>query len=129
MPRILIAFAIWWYVCGIATQYGGVWDSQVNPHQGVTVRLSGGDTVTGSLYRDWNLGWRLEVPDGRSLTFKDFEEMQFTTPGQEAHVSFAAHWRSWLPLVLVTHLFFIAAAWPLVLKLLPRKFRRALARQ
>lgn len=102
LARLIVVSAIFCIALDLAVQYGGIWQSQAQPAQGVEVTLSDGRTVmTGSLRRAWSKDWVLETSDGRQWRFQSYTAMRFQPPAQADSFRASSRWRAWLPAVAV----------------------------
>ena len=100
--RVIIAFVVWFYLSEFAVTYGGIWQSQSNPTQNVQVLLLNGVAEIGSLQQTWSRDWVLLKKDGSISNLKDLSYVTLSYPLPSEAPSFWAHWRTWLPLTLVS---------------------------
>jgi hypothetical protein len=88
----IAALALLYFGINPALRYGGIWELQVHPISGVTVKLHDGREVQGELTRVWSGDWMLTAANGPSIQFDDhsYQWLEFTRPRQPP--SFASMW-------------------------------------
>lgn len=105
----LVGSVLAWYALSGAFYYGGIWESQANPTQGVRVQFSPGSDAEGALSRALTGEWILVVADGSELRFSEFRMMTYP-PRQEqrtAIAAVAAQWRTLVPVFAVIGLYLL----------------------
>lgn len=108
-------FVLWMICCfygmGAAMTYGGIWQIQARPMEGVEVVLNDGLSIKGALTRDWNKDWVVTTADGSKVRFTDFQAMSFPAPAplDGGRGGFFEAWRETVP-VLVTAWVFLGLA-------------------
>jgi hypothetical protein len=95
---ILLNF-LWWYALSVAIKYGGIWDLKANPTQNAEVNLPHGDTVIGSLNRDWDKTWVITAADGSRTHFTDDATIVFHRSSKSR--GYWSRWREIGPAVVV----------------------------
>lgn len=103
----LIGSVLACYALGGAFHYGGIWESQANPTEGVRVHFEDGSVAQGALSRAFAGEWILAVDGGSELRFKEFRMMSYQPRKEQrtAIAAVAAQWRTLVPVFLVIGLY------------------------
>lgn len=101
--RTLVILVLWWLAFGQAIQFGGIWQLRAHPMRNVTVYIAPDLTREGQLSRDWDGTWVLLTEGGIDHIFlgESPPAMSYTVDVNRPE-SILSHWRTLLPMLLVT---------------------------
>jgi len=109
MLRLIVIIVVWWFSISYVMSYSSIWQSRAHPSAGVEMTTASGESLRGTLSRDWNGDWVLVKEDHSVRRFSDLSSVSVSFPKPSEPPSFWKLWRSWAPVLAVSCLFMFIA--------------------